>query len=94
MLAWIWRVSEQVQQLANQDPEYQKFTAQRAELDQAFTDLLDRLSEADRELLLEIQRADQHAAAIRRCKGGELHRCGCVAGHGGGVQRGYGGPHW
>ena len=45
MLAWIWRVSEQVQQLANQDPEYQKFTAQRAELDQAFTGLLDRLSE-------------------------------------------------
>ena len=53
MLAWVWRVSDQVQQLANNDPEYRKLNAQRAELDGAFTDLLNRLSESDRELLLE-----------------------------------------
>ena len=52
MLAWVWRVSDQVQQLANNDPEYRKLNAQRAELDGAFTDLLNRLSESDRELLL------------------------------------------
>ena len=77
MLAWIWRVSEQVQQLANQDPEYQKFTAQRAELDQAFTDLLDRFSEADRELLLEYMDAagnQQYRFAQLAWRYGTLHR--------------------
>ena len=77
MFAWIWRVSEQVQQLANQDPEYQKFTAQRAALDQPFTELLDRLSEADRELLLEYMDAagnQKYRFAQLAWRYGTLHR--------------------
>ena len=53
MLEFVLRVSEQVQQIANADPEYQPFAQQRAELEEAYTNLLSRLSHADRELLLE-----------------------------------------
>ena len=53
MLEWIWRISEQVQQLANMDSEYRELAQKRSELDNDFSTLLSRLSEDDRELLLE-----------------------------------------
>ena len=53
MLEWVYRASEQVQQLANMDTEYRALSEKRAELDGAYAALLSRLSEADRELLLE-----------------------------------------
>ena len=53
MLEWVWRISEQVQQLANMDSEYRELAQKRAELDNDFSTLLSRLSEDDRELLLE-----------------------------------------
>lgn len=77
MLAWVWRVSDQVQQLANNDPEYRKLNAQRAELDGAFTDLLNRLSESDRELLLEymdVTGNQQYRFAQLAWRYGTLHR--------------------
>lgn len=77
MLAWVWRVSDQVQQLANNDPEYRKLNAQRAELDGAFTDLLNRLSESDRELLLEymdVTGNQQYRFAQLAWHYGTLHR--------------------
>lgn len=77
MLAWVWRVSDQVQQLANNDPEYRKLNAQRAELDGAFTDLLNRLSESDRELLLEymdVTGNQQYRFAQLAWRYGTVHR--------------------
>ena len=53
MLEWVWRISEQVQQLANIDSEYRELAQKRSELDNDFSTLLSRLSEDDRELLLE-----------------------------------------
>ena len=53
MLEWVWRISEQVQQLANMDSEYRDLAQKRSELDNDFSTLLSRLSEDDRELLLE-----------------------------------------
>lgn len=53
MLEWVWRISEQVQQLANIDSEYRELAQKRYELDNDFSTLLSRLSEDDRELLLE-----------------------------------------
>ena len=53
MLEWVWRISEQVQQLANMDSEYRELAQKRSELDDDFSTLLSRLSEDDRELLLE-----------------------------------------
>ena len=53
MLEWVWRISEQVQQLANMDSEYRELAHKRSELDNDFSTLLSRLSEDDRELLLE-----------------------------------------
>ena len=53
MLEWVWRISEQVQQLANMDSEYRELAQKRSELDNDFSMLLSRLSEDDRELLLE-----------------------------------------
>lgn len=53
MLEWVWRISEQVQQLANMDSEYRELAQKRSELDNDFSTLLSRLSEDDRELLLE-----------------------------------------
>lgn len=58
MLEWVWRISEQVQQLANMDPEYQELARQRDQLDEAFSALLERLSTEDRELLLEYMDVD------------------------------------
>ena len=53
MLEWVWRASEQVQRLADMDSEYQELSHKRAELDEAFSALLSRLSPEDRDLLLE-----------------------------------------
>lgn len=53
MLEWVWRISEQVQPLANMDSEYRELAQKRSELDNDFSTLLSRLSEDDRELLLE-----------------------------------------
>ena len=53
MLEWVYRVSEQVQLLANNDPEYRELTQHRLDMNAKFGKLLSRLSEEDREFLLE-----------------------------------------
>ena len=53
MLEWVYRISEQVQLLANNDPEYQELTQQRLAMNEKFELLLSKLSEEDREFLLE-----------------------------------------
>lgn len=77
MLEWVWRVSEQVQQLAKTDPEYRELTRKRAELDDAFSNLLSRLTEEDRELLLEymeIAENQQYRFSQLAWRYGTLHR--------------------
>lgn len=77
LLEWVWRVSEQVQQLANMDPEYRELTQQREELDGGFCDLLSRLREEDRELLLEYMDVAgnlQYRFAQLAWRYGTLHR--------------------
>jgi hypothetical protein len=58
MLEWVWRASEQVQQLANNDPEYQQLARRRMELEPGFQTLLDKLTEEDREALLDYMEAE------------------------------------
>ena len=58
MLEWVWRASEQVQQLANNDPEYQQLARRRMELEPGFQMLLDKLTEEDREALLDYMEAE------------------------------------
>ena len=53
MLEWVYRVSEQVQLLANNDPEYRELTQRRLGMNEKFEQLLSGLSEEDREFLLE-----------------------------------------
>ena len=53
MLEWVYRISEQVQLLANNDPEYQELTQQRLAMNEKFELLLSKLTEEDREFLLE-----------------------------------------
>ena len=53
MLEWVYRISEQVQLLANNDPEYQELTQQRLGMSEKFELLLSKLTEEDREFLLE-----------------------------------------
>ena len=53
MLEWVYRVVDAVQKEANADPEYRDLARQQAALRDAFSDLLSRISEDDRELLLE-----------------------------------------
>ena len=53
MLEWVYRVSEQVQLLANNDPEYRELTQRRLGMNGIFEQLLSGLSEEDREFLLE-----------------------------------------
>ena len=53
MLEWVYRISEQVQLLANNDPEYQELTQQRLGMNEKFELLLSKLTEEDREFLLE-----------------------------------------
>ena len=77
MLEWVWRISEQVQQLANIDSEYRKKKQKRYELDNDFSTLLSRLSEDDRELLLEYMDVVgnlQHRFAQLAWRYGTLHR--------------------
>lgn len=77
MLEWVWRVSEQVQQLANMDSEYQELTQRQSELVDDFSALLTRLSEDDRELLLEYMDVAgnlQYRFAQLAWRYGTLHR--------------------
>ena len=53
MLDWVYRVSEQVQLLANNDPEYRELTQRRLSMNEEFEQLLSKLSDEDREFLLE-----------------------------------------
>ena len=53
MLEWVYRISEQVQLLANNDPEYRELTQQRLDMNERFEQLLSRLPEEDREFLLD-----------------------------------------
>ena len=53
MLEWVYRVSEQVQLLANNDPEYRELTQRRLGMNEKFEQLLSGLSEEDREFLPE-----------------------------------------
>ncbi len=53
MLEWVYRTVDRVDALAKADPEFQELAAQRQGMDGAYCALLDRLSEEDRELLLE-----------------------------------------
>ena len=77
MLEWVWRISEQVQQLANIDSEYRELAQKRSELDNDFSTLLSRLSEDDRELLLEYMDVVgnlQYRCAQLAWRYGTLHR--------------------
>ena len=58
MLEWVWRASEQVQQLANNDPEYQQLARRRMELEPGFQTLLDKLTAQDREALLDYMESE------------------------------------
>ena len=58
MLEWVLRGSEQVQQLANNDPEYQQLARRRMELENGFQELLDRLTDEDRETLLDYMESE------------------------------------
>ena len=53
MLEWVWRIADRVDQLTKVDPEYQELAQQQKKLEPEFSALLERLSETDRELLLE-----------------------------------------
>lgn len=53
MLEWVYRIADRVDGLAKEDPEYRELARQRESLEGDFDALLDRLSEKDRELLLE-----------------------------------------
>lgn len=77
MLEWVWRISEQVQQLANMDPVYRELAQKRSELDEGFSAILSQLREDDRELLLEYMAvADnlQYRYAQLAWRYGTLHR--------------------
>ena len=77
MLEWVWHISEQVQKLANMDSEYRELAQKRSELDEDFTALLLRLSEDDRELLLEYMDVAgnlQYRFAQLAWRYGTLHR--------------------
>ena len=53
MLEWVMRVADRVDALVKSDPEYQELAKQRIALEPDYEALLTRLSEKDRELLLE-----------------------------------------
>ena len=53
MLDWVYRVSEQVQLLANNAPEYRELTQRRLSMNKEFEQLLSKLRDEDREFLLE-----------------------------------------
>ena len=53
MIEWVTRVVDRVEAEARRDPEYLELMAHQVELVPAFDELLKRLSEEDRELILE-----------------------------------------
>ena len=53
MLEWVYRVVDRVDAVAKADPEYRELDNQRRALEPDYEALLFRLSEEDRELLLE-----------------------------------------
>ena len=53
MLHWVYRIADRVDDMAKIDPEYRELDRQRKELEVAYMELLERLSEEDRELFLE-----------------------------------------
>ena len=53
MLEWVMRAADRVDALVKADPEYQELDKQRKALETDYEALLARLSEKDRELLLE-----------------------------------------
>ena len=53
MLEWVYHISEQVQLLANNDPEYRELTQRRLGMNEQFERFLSKLTEEDREFLLE-----------------------------------------
>ena len=53
MLEWVMRAADRVDALVKTDPEYQELAKQRKALEPDYEALLARLSEKDRELLLE-----------------------------------------
>lgn len=53
MREWVKGVCDRVDDLASMDAEYRELNRQREALEEAYTNLLDRLCEEDRELLLE-----------------------------------------
>ena len=53
MMHWVYRIADRVEELARTDPSYRALAQRRAALDGAYAALLERLGEADRELLLE-----------------------------------------
>ena len=53
MLEWVMRVADRVDDLVKADPEYQELAHQRKDLEPDFVALLKRLSDDDREMLLE-----------------------------------------
>ena len=76
MLEWIYRVSEQVQKLADSDPEYRELTQRRLALNEEFERRLSRLSEEDREFLLEymdIAENQQYRFSQLAWRCGKLH---------------------
>ena len=76
MLEWVYRVSEQVQQLADSDPEYRELTQRRLAMNEEFEQRLFQLSEEDREFLLEymdIAENQQYRFAQLAWRYGRLH---------------------
>lgn len=53
MKRWVYRVADRVDALAKSDREFRELAQRREALDGAFTALLERLSEEERELILE-----------------------------------------
>ena len=53
MLKWVLHVADRVDLLAKADPEYRELSRQRLKLEPEYESLLERMSSADRELLLE-----------------------------------------
>ena len=53
MIEWVMGVVDRIEEEARRDPEYREFMEHQVELVPAFDALLQRLSEDDRELILE-----------------------------------------
>ena len=53
MIEWVMGVVDRIEEEARRDSEYRELTAHQVELVPAFDALLERLSEDDRELILE-----------------------------------------